>query len=107
MIKESAIAVSLFAFTTFVNAGSWSSTVNVTKLYPYNGGLIFNTDYVNTNISTCDNGTRYSISIDHPNYQVLASAMMAAFMAGNKVVFNINDQNPSCMPTINRFMVVK
>lgn len=90
-----------------VSAEPWSTLTNVIEVYPNTAGLVFVTSYANTQISTCDNGKRFSISKDHPNYDVMASAMLAAFMADEKIVFHIESGQNGCQPTIDRFRVLK
>lgn len=94
-------------FSEAIWAEPWSTLTNVIEVYPNTTGLVFVTSYANTQISTCDNGKRFSISKDHPNYDVMASAMLAAFMAGEKIVFHIESGQNGCQPTIDRFRVLK
>ncbi len=64
------------------------------------------TSYKNTGISTCNVGTRFSIDKSHPNYTILVSSMIAAFMSGKEINFNITSgQQPTCAPVINRFLI--
>ena len=86
---------------------TWSGQTRLKQLYPYAGGLIFLSDYANTSLSTCDGGTRFQIAKSHENYEVMVSTLMAAFMADKIISFNVDDQLATCMPSINRFMVVK
>src|SRR5690606_3189624 len=97
----------LLMFSKVVSAEPWSTLTNVVEVYPNTTELVFVTSYANTHISTCDNGRRFSISKDHPNYDVMASAMLAAFMAGEKIVFHIESGQNGCQPTIDRFRVLK
>ena len=100
------ILVLCMTYVSVAYADPWSGYTNITGLYPYVGGLIFNTEYANQELSTCDNGHRFQIAIDHPNYQLMSSALLAAFISGKQVNFNIESgQQPTCQPKINRFMV--
>lgn len=94
-------------FSKALSAEPWSTLTNVIEVYPNAAGLVFVTSYVNAQISTCDNGKRFSISKDHPNYEVMVSTMLAAFMAGEKIVFHIESGQNGCQPTIDRFRVLK
>lgn len=100
------VAFMLFFVTHAAQAEFWSGQTKVTKVYPYNDGLIFFTQYANTEVSTCDRGTRFSISKSHPNYEVMVSTLLAAFMSDKSLTMNVASTAPSCMPTINRFIVI-
>jgi len=101
------LAMTLF-FSSAVYADPWSTVSKITSLYPYSDGMIFRTGYKNESISSCDGGVRFSISKAHPNYDVMVSSMMAAFMADKKIKFYIDSgQSKVCEPTINRFMIFK
>lgn len=66
------------------------------------------TTYANTELSLCDGGKRFVITKSHPNYEVLVSTMLAAFMSDKEISFNIDSgQQPTCSPTINRFLLYK
>lgn len=85
----------------------WSSETKIKILYPTSGSLIFMTDYRH-NLSQCDNGTRFMLDTTAADYSVLASILIAAFMADKPIRFNFNlSQNPTCSPIVNRFMVFK
>lgn len=106
-MRKSLISSLLFCLIGgLAQAETWSDITHVTQLYPYAGGLIFTTDYANESLSSCNEGKRFSISIDHPNYQVMVSAMMTAYVAGKSIQFNVDSQPKTCMPTINRFQMV-
>ena len=106
-IKKMVLLSIFLMFSKVVSAEPWSTLTNVIEVYPNTVGLVFVTSYANTQISTCDNGKRFSISKDHPNYDVMASAMLAAFMADEKIVFHIESGQNGCQPTIDRFRVLK
>ncbi len=93
-------------FSGAVFADPWSEQAKITMLYPYDEGLIFVTSYKNPEISTCNDGARFSINKSHPNYTILVSSMIAAFMSGKEIKFNITSgQQPTCKPVINRFAI--
>ncbi len=97
-----------FLGTGTASADPWSGMAEITSVYPHSGGLVFNTTYTNENLSSCDNGKRFSISKSHPNYETLVSTMLSAFMSAKKINFNIDsNQQLQCQPTINRFIMVK
>ncbi|MCF6337515.1 MAG: hypothetical protein L3J84_06130 [Gammaproteobacteria bacterium] len=100
------LILSVMFFSGVVFADPWSGRVEITHLYPYSDGLTFITNYENTEISTCANGARFSINKSHPNYTILVSSMIAAFMSGKKINFKISSgQQPSCEPEIDRFFI--
>jgi hypothetical protein len=102
------IAVVILFFSSMIHADPWSTITKITNLYPYNSGLAFMTGYKNESLSSCDGGTRFSISKIHPNYEVMISSMMAAFMADKAIKFNIHSgQSKNCHPTIDRFVIYK
>ena len=83
----------------------WSGETTVTHLYPTSNMYVFNVTYANS-LSTCDNGRRFRIDMANPNYNALVSSLLAAFMAGKKINFNVDDaQGSSCEPSINRFFI--
>src|SRR5690606_11605535 len=108
-MKEIAMFFIIFflIFSTAATAEPWSEMADVTTVYPHTEALIFVTTYVNTQISTCDNGRRFSISKDHPNYDVMVSTMLAAFMGSKRITFHIESNQQDCQPTIDRFRVAK
>lgn len=59
---------------------------SIQQLLAYKDGLVFLTnDYADKSISLCDNGSRWELSKAHPNYDAMASALIATFMAGKQV----------------------
>lgn len=104
------ILVGLFVLvaSVTVNADPWSGKTKITTIYPSVDKLTFTSEYNNTEISACDNGHRFSIPMSHPNYDVLASSLISAFMADKSINFNIDSrQDLNCSPTINRLYVYK
>ena len=100
----------LLLFLSFLSSAAladpWSGWTKITHLYPHSGGLTFLSEYANTDISSCDHGKRFQIHKSHPNYEMLSSILIAAFMGNKEVFFNIDsNQSKTCTPTINRFMV--
>jgi len=109
LIKYKILIISLLACMALnVYSDPWSGTSEIMWVYPTTDGLAFITSYKNEGISSCDNGARYMISSKHPNYNVLSSALLAAFFSDKKISFNIDSgQEKTCSPTINRFNVYK
>jgi hypothetical protein len=107
LVKKAICGGCLAFFSISVNAYPWSGSVEITQVYPYADGLIFITPYTNTEVSTCDGGRRFSISKSHPNYDVMVSTMLAAFVGGKRISFYINSGQNTCAPTINRFFMAK
>ncbi len=91
------------------SADPWSGKTKIRWLYPSTGGYAFSTqDYQNTELSSCDSGTRFLISIDHPNYNAMVSSLIMAFASDKEVNINIDgEKGKSCSPTINRMFVYK
>lgn len=89
------------------SAEFWSGKTTITHLYPMSNMYVFNVTYSNP-LSTCDNGRRFSIDMANPNYNALVSSLVAAFMAGKEIDFNVDDaQGSGCAPSINRFFIYK
>ncbi|MEM7765645.1 MAG: hypothetical protein AAF290_16385 [Pseudomonadota bacterium] len=83
----------------------WISQTRITNLYPTSTSLFFVTEYAMP-LSTCDNGSRFEIPMSTPNYNVLASALFAAFHSGHPIRMNFDDApGPRCDVVINRFFV--
>ena len=82
----------------------WSGPTTITILYPSSDALAFMTEYSHPQ-STCDNGKRFMISMSNPNYDVLASSLLAAFYSGKTIRMNFVETGPSCAVEINRFYV--
>ena len=88
-------------------ATPWSPFVTITRLYPVKEGLIFLTTYADPDLSTCDRGKRFVINKSHANYETLANAMLAAFMADRNISFiPVAGQSPVCAPLIDRFTII-
>ncbi|MBW8184269.1 hypothetical protein [Shewanella nanhaiensis] len=100
-------AITLCFVSNFAQAQFWSSNTKITKVYPYTDGLIFFTEYRNSDVSTCDGGTRFSIDKSHPNYEVMVSTLLAAFMSDKTMTMNVSSTTRACAPHINRFLVTK
>lgn len=90
-----------------VLADPWSGNTKITHLYPTSDGLVFMSEFANASISKCDNGKRWMIAKTHVNYDVLVSNLMAAFYSQKLITFNIDNNQSSCQPTINRFLVLR
>lgn len=99
-----------FSLLLFISSNSqagefWSGKTNIKTLYPSDTGYVFNVNYSNS-LSTCDGGSRFSISLTSPNYQALVSTLMAAFFSGKEISIHVYDnQGTSCSPALDRFIV--
>jgi len=108
LFKGKLVACLGLLFCGIVSADPWSGNATINTLYPTTDGLTFMTSYVNTELSLCDGGKRFKIAKTHPNYDVMVSTMISAFMSGKEISFNIESgQQPSCAPAINRFLLSK
>ncbi|WP_394203730.1 hypothetical protein [Marinagarivorans algicola] len=107
-MKVIAISLSLM-LSSVAMADPWTGKTKIKWLYPAASGFHFGTqEYANSDLSSCDHGTRFHIPLDHPNYNALVSSMLAAFAADKQINININgEEGKSCSPSINRFFVHK
>lgn len=105
MIRTFFILVLFVAMST--QAGTWSGYTEITRLYPTKEGLVFNTAYKNTGLSSCDGGSRFVLDIAATDYSTQASVLLAAFMAGKRVDLYIEDLPVRCDAVVNRFRVVR
>jgi len=96
----------LFSFATHA-AETWSSLTEITKLYPTQGGLMFNTVYKNTELSSCEGGSRFVLDINAADYNTQVSVLIAAFMAGKQVTLVIENRPVTCSALVNRFQVAR
>lgn len=104
-ISSAAILFLLFCLPAGAGATEvWSDQTVITALYPTSDTLLFNTEYSSPQ-STCDSGRRFAISMSNPNYDVLASALLAAFYSGKTIRMNFAETGPRCAVTVNRFLV--
>lgn len=99
------VVVLLFCFE--LPAKTWSGNTEITQLYPTKEGLIFNTVYKNTELSSCDGGSRFVLDIAATDYSTQASVLIAAFMAGKRVNLYIEDLPAKCSAVVNRFRVLR
>ena len=77
----------------------------IATLYPADGGLIvILAQNRHTNQATCHGGREFLVSTSDQNYDVKASALMAAFLAGRRVSL-LWDSKDACRAHINRFHV--
>ena len=91
-----------------LEAATWKDSpyVEVNKLYPFDDGLAFYTSYKDENVALCDGGKRFYLPLTDKNYEVKASALLAAFMAKKKILIRYDlDQPKSCAAVVNRFLV--
>ncbi|WP_299004285.1 hypothetical protein [uncultured Shewanella sp.] len=106
MLRYFALVVGVVCSMNAYAAWKSSEYVNIRTLYPFDKGLAFNTEHVDKALSLCDNGTRFFLSSEDKNYQVKASALMAAFMAKKQILIRYDeDQAPACEAKVNRFLV--
>ena len=93
-------------FSGSANAATvWSGKVKTLNVYPTSTALAFVVEYSHP-ISTCDDGGRFQLDENAANYNVLASTLLAAFMAGKEIRIGFGDtQTPTCSPIVNRFRV--
>ncbi|GAA4877768.1 hypothetical protein GCM10023333_08780 [Ferrimonas pelagia] len=83
----------------------WSGFVQLGHLYPSREGLTFTSSHTD-DISTCDNGRRFIILIEHPNYQVMSSTLLTAWLVDANVSLNYKTNiEPLCGVPINRIIV--
>jgi len=98
--------VSSLIICSFMAEATITSTwTKVTQLYPTSGGLLFNTAYKNTEVSSCEGGSRFFLNPANADYQVQASALIAAFMSNKEVLLYISELPVACHGTVDRFMV--
>jgi hypothetical protein len=83
----------------------WSGSTKITLLYPASSGMIFNTTYANTSLSSCDSGKRWVVVATNANYKAMVATLTAAFIAGKNVNLNITVNPPACEAVVNRFLV--
>ncbi|MBE0380407.1 hypothetical protein [Pseudoalteromonas prydzensis] len=92
----------------YLESASWKDSpyVEVNKLYPFDDGLAFYTSYKDDNVALCDGGKRFYLPLTDKNYEVKASALLAAFMAKKKILIRYDLEQPkSCAAVVNRFLV--
>lgn len=102
---KSSIFTCLLMFSFMAEATITSTWTKVTRLYPTSTGLMFNTEYKNTEVSGCEGGSRFSLNSANADYQVQASALIAAFMSNKEVLLYISELPVACHGTVDRFMV--
>jgi|GEM_PF-1914677 len=91
------------------NAGeAWKGFSNITVIYPEYIGLII---YLDGNVVNPDGlcePNRMRLLHDHPNYDTMAAALLAAFSQNRQVNINYDtDTLSECNININRFQVKK
>ena len=100
------IAAVLFGFPTLARAEQWTGYTKITRLYPVSENeFLFNTEYANSNLSTCEGGTRFRVGGDHPNYETMVRSLQATFLTGKSVTLHVKYDIGSCAATIDRFTV--
>ena len=107
IIKRGLLSSLLIALACSCLADPWSGPTKIQFIYPAKEGLVFLSVFKNPAVSTCDLGSRFLIPINHVNYNVMVSGMMAAFMADKTINFYYDDSQKSCIPAIDRFHIYK
>jgi hypothetical protein len=82
----------------------WSPATRLSGIYPHDGGYTVYTEYANPSLSVCG-GNRFSIALSNPNYKALAATMLYAFAADKTIQMHFNDQQATCEPIIDRFIM--
>lgn len=82
----------------------WSTSTKIRSIYPTQTSLFFLTEY-SSSLGTCDAGGRFEIRNTDPNYEILSSALMAAFFGDYSIRVNNEDTGPRCALRVNRFFV--
>ncbi|MCS4306759.1 hypothetical protein M2404_001084 [Rheinheimera pacifica] len=100
-----AFVLSTAFFPESVFATINSGWTKIRYIYPTGTGMLFVTEYKNTELSTCDGGSRFLLNINHPDYPTQVSALIAAFIAQKDVNLFIVEQPPACHALVDRFMV--
>ncbi|KPZ73119.1 hypothetical protein J8L86_12535 [Shewanella sp. MMG014] len=106
VVMKISFVLIILGFSLSAKASFWSENTKILHLYPSASGMVFMTDYRNSDVSTCDNGGRYLIPLSHVNYDVLVSTLLASYFSGIKIRMNVDSVTPACSPTINRFIVI-
>lgn len=108
-MKKIILALTVGLFSMHATGATWKDTgsyLEISKIYPFDYGLIFYTSYKDTTVSSCDSGSRFMIHKNDENYNLKTSALMAAFMAKKKILFRYDaDQTRACEARINRFLI--
>ncbi|MEW6995203.1 hypothetical protein AADZ84_13155 [Colwelliaceae bacterium MEBiC 14330] len=104
----STITMFFFIYNNSASADPWHGYTKITSLYPAKSGYIFTVESALPTHSTCGDGKRFSIPINHVNYEAMVSTLITAFVADKEIRINLdNITEPNCQPTINRFTVKK
>ncbi|MDX3775831.1 hypothetical protein QE250_17105, partial [Chromatiaceae bacterium AAb-1] len=90
-----------YLFLAIFSFNLWSVEIKsgwtkIEQLYPTSEGLAFITSYKNTEVSSCNDGGRFSLNPDNRDYNVQASALMAAFMGEKQVSLYILQKPVQC-----------
>lgn len=98
----------VFLLASAAEGATWKDSpyVTIERLYPHSEGMAFYPDYSDKNVSSCDNGTRFNLVASDENYEVKVSVLMAAYMAGKKVLLRYDSSQPKqCAAVVDRFIV--
>lgn len=87
-------------------ADPWHGYTKIIYLYPASDAFHFLVVDGLPEYSACDNGKRFSVPLNHPNYQALISSLMMAFASDRHIRINLDSRSGAvCSPTINRVFV--
>jgi len=98
----------LYIVASVAQSAAWKDSpyIEIKRLYPHSDGLSFYPDYSDSNVSSCDGGTRFELVATDKNYNVKASALMAAYASGKKVLLRYDSSQPKrCAAIVDRFIV--
>lgn len=105
---KSLLSLLFVATTLLVNssfADPWHGPTKIERLYPTSDFFAFIVSTPLESQSACDNGRRFHIARDNPNYDALVSALMLAYTMGKEITININGNDTAqCSASINRFI---
>lgn len=107
MKKILLIILIFYPIISFVSAENieWLDADKLIEFYPDTNGVNIVLASVKSNYSLCNDGARFSLSLSHKNYQVIASALLTAFTTKQKVKVVIK-KDTSCAPLIDRVVLI-
>lgn len=77
----------------FAVADPWHGYTKFTYLYPASDAFHFIVADGLPEYSACDNGKRFSVPLNHPNYQALISSLMMAFASDRHIRMNLDNRS--------------
>ncbi|MDX3775258.1 hypothetical protein QE250_14150 [Chromatiaceae bacterium AAb-1] len=100
------LAVFLAVFSgSATSATIVSGWTKIIELYPTREGLMFITEYKNVSLSTCEDGARFALKPENPEYTTQSSAIIAAFIAQKEINMTIEVRPAACNGVVDRFRV--